>query len=62
MPKNAKKIASDAKWNAKTYYRPSINLRREYEPAIRERAKELNMSMSEYIQTLIKLDLEKHII
>lgn len=62
MPKSPKKIISDAKWNAKAYYRPSINLRREYESAIRERAKELDMSMSTYIQTLIKLDLDKHII
>lgn len=62
MAKSPKKIISDAKWNAKAYYRPSINLRREYESAIRERAKELDMSMSTYIQTLIKLDLDKHII
>ncbi len=62
MAKSAKKIISDNRWNAKAYYRPSINLRREYEDAIRERAKELNMSMSTYIQTLVKMDLESHIL
>lgn len=62
MAKNPKKIISDNRWNAKAYYRPSINLRREYEDAIRERAKELDMSMSSYIQALIKKDLESHIL
>ena len=45
------------KYMAKAYYRPSIMLKREYELAILNRAKELNMSMSEYIQSLIKKDL-----
>ena len=62
MPKSQKKMISDAKWNAKAYYRPTVCLRREYEDAIRDRAKELNMTMSNYIQTLIKKDLEEHII
>ena len=50
------------KYMAKAYYRPTIYLRREYEEAIRNRAAELNMSMSEYIQTLIKKDLDERII
>ena len=45
------------KYKRENYYRPSINLRREYEELIRNRAKELDMSMSEYIQSLIKRDL-----
>lgn len=45
------------KYKRINYYRPSINLRREYEELIRNRAKELDMSMSEYIQSLIKRDL-----
>lgn len=58
MAKSEKKIISDNNWNAKAYYRPSICLRREYEELIRNRAKELDMSMSEYIQSLIKKDLD----
>lgn len=53
---------ANQKYMAKAYYRPSILLRREYEDDIRNRADELNMSMSEYIQTLIKKDLESHIL
>lgn len=62
MAKTEAQMRAQDKWRTKAYYRPSINLRREYEAAIRERAKELDMSMSEYIQSLIKLDLDKHII
>ena len=57
MAKSPKKVISDARWNAKAYYRPTIYLRREYEETIHARAKELDMSMSEYIQSLIKKDL-----
>ena len=62
MPKSPKKVISDARWNAKAYYRPTIYLRREFEESVHNRANELNMSMSEYIQTLIKKDLDQHII
>lgn len=62
MAKTAAQMRAQDKWRAKVYYRPSINLRREYEDQTRERAKELNMSMSTYIQTLIKKDLEEKIL
>jgi len=62
MPVSKAQIKASDKYKAKTYYRPSINLRREYEEAIRERAAELNMTMSTYIQTLIKKDLDQHIL
>ena len=51
------RIRANHKYNTKAYYRPFIALRREYEPLIRERAKELNMTMSGYILSLIKKDL-----
>lgn len=57
MPKTEAQMRAQDKWRTKAYYRPSINLRREYEELIRNRAKELDMSMSEYIQSLIKKDL-----
>lgn len=57
MAKTKAQMRATTKYMAKAYYRPSIFLRREYEPAVRERAKKLNMSMSEYIQSLIKKDL-----
>lgn len=50
------------KYMNKAYYRPSVMLKREYEEDIRNRAKELNLSMSEYIQTLIKKDLDEKIL
>lgn len=62
MAKTVAQMRAQDKWRTKAYYRPSINLRREYEDAIRERAKELNMSMSTYIQSLIKKDLEENIL
>ena len=57
MAMSKAQIRANHKYNTKTYYRPSIALRREYEPLIRERAKELNMTMSSYILSLIKKDL-----
>lgn len=62
MPASKAHMKATNKWMNKAYYRPSICLRREYEEDIRNRAKELNMSMSEYIQTLIKKDLEEKIL
>lgn len=62
MAKTEAQMRAQTKWMAKAYYRPSILLRREYEASIRNRAKELNMSMSEYIQTLIKKDLDEKIL
>ena len=62
MAKTEAQMRAQNKWISKAYYRPSICLRREYEDDIRNRADELNMSMSEYIQTLIKKDLESHIL
>ena len=62
MAKTEAQMRAQNKWIGKAYYRPSICLRREYEEQIRSRAKELNMTMSEDIQSLIKLDLDKHII
>ena len=57
MAASEAQMRATAKYKTKAYYRPSILLRREYEEPIRERAKKLNMSMSEYIQSLIKKDL-----
>ena len=62
MSASKAQIKANNKWNKKAYYRPSICVRREHEEDIRNRAKELGMSMSEYIQTLIKTDLESHIL
>lgn len=62
MPASEAQIRAVEKYKRKNYYRPSINLRREYEEKTRNRAKELNMSMSEYIQTLIKKDLDEKIL
>lgn len=45
------------KYNAKTYYRPSIMLNRKYQDKVINRANELNLSVSAYIQSLIKKDL-----
>lgn len=58
MAKSEAWVKANQKFMAKAYYRPSILLRREYEELIRNRAKELDMSMSEYIQSLIKKDLD----
>ena len=60
--KTEAQMRAQNKYIAKAYYRPSICLRREYEEETRNRAKELNMSMSEYIQTLIKKDLDEKIL
>lgn len=46
------------KYTTKTYYRPSIMLRREYEEALREKAEAKGMSVSGYIIELIKKDLD----
>lgn len=62
MAKSEANIRATKKYDKKTYYRPTIYLRREYEEAIHLRADELNMSMSAYIQTLIKMDLDKNIL
>ena len=62
MAKSEAQIRATNKYDSKTYYRPSIMLRREYETAIRNRASELNLSMSAYIQTLIKKDLDEKIL
>lgn len=45
------------KYNTKTYYRPSIMLNRKYQDKVINRANELNLSVSAYIQGLIKKDL-----
>lgn len=62
MAKSEKKMAYDNAWNAKTYYRPAVCLRREYEDATRERAKDLGLTVSNYIQELIKKDLDEKIL
>lgn len=62
MPASKAQQKAVQKYMAKNYYRPSIMLKRDYEKDIRNRAKELNMSMSEYIQTLIKKDLDEKIL
>ena len=62
MAKSSAQIKATKKYDKKTYYRPTIMLRREYEDAIHNRAKELNLSMSSYILALIKKDLEEHIL
>jgi hypothetical protein len=62
MPVSKAQQKAVKKYMAKNYYRPSIMLKRDYETDIKDRAKDLDMSMSEYIQTLIKTDLEQHIL
>ena len=62
MAKSDAKKKADAKWNAKAYYRPTIYIRREYADDVKARVEELNTTMSTYIQTLIKKDLEEHIL
>jgi hypothetical protein len=58
MAKTEAQVRATKKYDLKAYYRPTIYLRREYEETIHARAKELDMSMSEYIQSLIKKDLD----
>ena len=62
MAKTEAQIRATKKYDKKAYYRPTIMLRREYEEQIHERAEELHLSMSSYIQTLIKKDLEEKIL
>lgn len=62
MAKTEAQIRATKKYDKKTYYRPTILLRREYEEQIHDRAKDLNMSMSSYILELIKKDLDSHIL
>ncbi len=45
------------KYMGKTYYRPCVMLRREYEDALREKAETKGMTVSSYIVELIKKDL-----
>lgn len=45
------------RYNTKNYYRPSINLRREYEDLLRAKAEQEGKTVSTYIQDLIKKDL-----
>lgn len=45
------------KYMAKSYYRPSIMLRKELKDAITEKAQSEGKSVSAYIQDLIKKDL-----
>lgn len=45
------------KYMGKTYYRPCVMLRREYEDALRKKAEEKGMTVSSYIVELIKKDL-----
>ena len=62
MAKTEAQIRATKKYDKKAYYRPTIMLRREFEDVIHDRAKELNMSMSSYIQALIKKDLDEKIL
>lgn len=57
MAKTEAQIRATKKYDKKAYYRPTIMLKREFEVLIHNRAKELNMSMSSYILSLIKKDL-----
>ena len=55
-------IKYNNEYKTQKYFRPGVLLKREYEPDVRERAAELNMTISEYIQALIKKDLENHVL
>lgn len=57
MAKTKAQIRATQKYDAKTYYRPTIYIRREYTELIKNRAAELNKSTSEYVLSLIKADL-----
>ena len=57
MTASKARIRANDKYKKKAYYRPSINLRREYEDALRKRAESEGKSVSTYIQDLIKKDL-----
>ena len=41
------------------YYRPSITIKKQYEDLIKDRAKDLDKSVNEYIVDLILEDLDK---
>lgn len=50
-------LKATQKYAKKTYYRPCVMLRREYESALREKAASEGKTVSTYIQDLIKKDL-----
>lgn len=57
MPISEAKKKANKKYDQKTYYRPTIFLRREYEELLHKRADEKGLSVSGYIIELIKKDL-----
>lgn len=62
MPKSEAWKKANQKWMKKAYWRPALNLRKEFEEPIRARASELNMSVTSYFLELAKKDLEDKIL
>ena len=47
----------DQKYIKEHYYRPGVTIKKEYEDLIKDRAKDLEKSVNEYIVDLIMTDL-----
>ena len=57
MPASEARMRANNKYNKKTYFRPCVTIRKEYEEIVRNRAAEKNMTVGGYILSLIKKDL-----
>lgn len=57
MPVSKAQMKAVQKYSSKSYYRPCVMLRREYEDMLRKKAEENNTTVSNYIVDLIKKDL-----